>query len=387
MDLAALRAQFPVLERVAYLNTGSVGPLARAAAEAAQADLRLQLEQGRGGKAHFEHAAALADRLRARIAGLLGCDPWEVALTGATTDGVNAVLAGLDLRPGDEIVTSDEEHPGLLAPLALARDRHGVELRTVPFASLAEAVSASTRLVACSHVSWITGRVADVEALAAAPAPVLLDGAQGLGAIPVDVRALGCEYYAASGQKWLCGPIGGGYLYVRESAIDGLRPAWPGYGTIADPARPLASAPAAGAARFDTGFAPSHRSAWALAALDVLERAGLDALQRRAATLATRLAEQLAAAGATVAPRGSPASGAEPGGDAAGAEAGDGAAGSTLVAWEAADPAAEAARLLAAGLLVRNLPGTPYVRASVGGWTSEDEIERLVAVATSRSSR
>jgi selenocysteine lyase/cysteine desulfurase len=239
MDLAALRAQFPVLERVAYLNTGSVGPLAEAAADAASADLRLQLAEGRAGIAHFEHAGALADRLRARVSGLFGCDPWEVALNGATTDGVNAVLSGLDLAPGDEIVTSDEEHPGLLAPLASVRDRRGVEIRVVPLDVIADAVGPRTRLIACSHVSWVSGRVVDVEALAAASAPVLLDGAQGLGAVPVDVRALGCEYYAASGQKWLCGPVGSGYLYVRENAIDGLSPAWPGYGTLSDTQRPL----------------------------------------------------------------------------------------------------------------------------------------------------
>ncbi len=365
MDVAALRAQFPVLERIAYLNTGSVGPLARTAADAANADLRLQLDQGRGGKAHFEHAQALADRLRLRIARLMGCDPWEVTLTGATTDGVNTVLGGLDLEPGDEIVTSDEEHPGLLAPLASARERRGIEIRVVPFDAVADAVGPRTRLVACSHVSWVSGRVVDVGALAAASAPVLLDGAQGLGAMPVDVRELGCEYYAASGQKWLCGPIGSGYLYVRENAIDGLHPAWPGYGTLSDTQRPLDLPLADGATRFDNGFAPSHRSAWSLAALDVLEAAGLDAVQERAAALADSLARRLATAGLTVAPRGR----------------------STLVSWETSDPKAEATRLLDAGLLVRDLPGTSYVRASIGGWAADDEIDRLVAVATSTSSR
>lgn len=363
MDLAALRSQLPVLERVAYLNTGSVGPLARAAAEAAERDLELQLEDGRGGRAHFEHAKALAGRLRARMAGLIGCDPWELALTGATTDGVNAVLSGLDLEPGDEIVTSDEEHPGLLAPLAALRDRRGIEIRVVAFADVADAVGPRTRLVACSHVSWLSGRVADTEALAVCAAPVLLDGAQGLGAVPVDVHALGCEYYAASGQKWLCGPVGSGYLYVRESAIEALRPAWPGYDSLSDTLRPLDLPLADGAARFDSGSAPSHRSAWSLAALDVLAAAGIEAVQERAATLAASLAEDLADAGLVVAPRGR----------------------STLVSWEAGDPPAEAARLLAAGLLVRDLPGTPYVRASVGGWTSDEELRRLVAAATSTS--
>lgn len=360
MDVAALRAQMPVLERVAYLNTGSVGPMPRAALEAAEAELRRSLEEGRGGRAQFERAIDLASRLRARVAGILGADPWEVALTGATTDGVNAVLGGLGLRAGDEIVTSDEEHPGLLAPLAAARERHGVELRVAPFDLVADAVGPRTRLVACSHVSWISGRVADTAALAACDAPVLLDGAQGLGAVPVDVRALGCDYYAASGQKWLCGPIGSGYLYVREELIDALSPAWPGYGTLSDPVRALELPLAAGAARFDTGLPPSDRSAWALAALDVLELTGLDELCGHAADLADRLARLLADGGVAVAPRGR----------------------STLVSWAAADPSAEVGHLLDAGVLVRDLPGTPYVRASVGGWTTAAELDRLVEAAT-----
>lgn len=363
MDVDALRAELPVLERVAYLNTGSVGPMPRAALEAAEAELRRSLEQGRGGRAQFEHAIDLASRLRARIAGVLGADPWEVALTGATTDGVNTVLGGLGLRPGDEVVTSDEEHPGLLAPLGAARERHGIEVRVAPFDLVADAVGPRTRLVACSHVSWISGRVVDTAALAACDAPVLLDGAQGLGALAVDVRALGCDYYAASGQKWLCGPIGSGYLYVREELVEGLSPSWPGYGTVSDPTRALELPLVAGAARFDTGLPPSDRSAWALAALDVLERSGLDGLHRHATELAERLADLLADGGVAVAPRGP----------------------STLVSWEADDPQAEVGRLLDAGLLVRDLPGTRYVRASVGGWTSAAELDRLVEAATPRS--
>jgi L-cysteine/cystine lyase len=364
MDVAALRAQFPVMERLAYLNAGSVGPMPQAAETAVAAELRRALELGRGGKAYFEHALGLADRLRGRVAGVMGCDPWEVALTGATTDGVNAVLSGLGLARGDEILTTDEEHPGLLAPLGLARVRHGVEVRVAPFDRIAEAVGPRTRLVACSHVSWVTGKVVDTAALAACETPVLLDGAQGIGAVPLDMHALGCEYYAASGQKWLCGPIGSGYLYVREDLVENLSPAWPGYGTLTDTLRALDLPLVAGAARFDGGFAPAERSAWALAALDVLADTGHSDVQQRAATSAARLASALVEAGATVAPRGA----------------------STLVSWEAANPAAESARLLDAGFLVRDLPGTPYVRASVGGWTSDEELARLAEAATSTSS-
>ncbi|HEX2160355.1 MAG TPA: aminotransferase class V-fold PLP-dependent enzyme [Thermoleophilaceae bacterium] len=363
MDLAMLRAQFPVLERLAYLNAGSVGPAARSAVGAAEVDMQRQLEEGRGARVQFDHAAEQGDRLRARVAALLGADPWELALTGATTDGVNAVLAGLDLEPGDEILTSDEEHPGILAPLGLVVERRGVKVRTAPFDAIADHVGPQTRLIACSHVSWISGRVVDGEALATAPVPVLLDGAQAAGAIPVDVHELGCEYYAASGQKWLCGPVGSGYLYVREDAIEALSPMSPSYGTLADPLRALELPLVPGAARFDGGFPVTHQTAWALGALDVLENAGIDAVQARAAELAATLTERLAERGVAVAERGP----------------------STLVSWEAADPQAEVGRLLDAGLLVRNLPGTPYVRASVGGWTSDEEIERLVAAVTSTS--
>ncbi len=359
----ALRSTFPVLERVAYLNTGSVGPVPRVAGDAALAEIRAQVEEGRAAKHQFERLVELGTQVRGRIAALAGCSPAEVALTGATTDGVNAVLAGLDLRPGDEVLTSDEEHPGLLAPLGRARKLGGVEVRVVPFEELPGEVRPTTRLVACSHVSWHTGRVADTTALAEAGPPVLLDGAQGLGAVPVDVRALGCDFYAASGQKWLCGPVGSGYLYVSEERIGELMPANPGYGTVEDPLRALDFELCEGAARFDGGLPPSHHSAWALAAIDNLESAGIDTVLTRGPDLAARLAEMLTSGGLSVAPRGR----------------------STLVSWEAADPEAESMRLLERGFVLRHLPGTPYVRASVGAWSEEEELERLVAAATSGS--
>ncbi len=359
---ADLRSAFPVLERVAYLNTGSVGPVPTVAADAARKELDDALENGRGGKAHFGRVIEMGDRVRARVASLMGAAPGEVALTGATTDGVNAVLAGLDLRPGDEVLTSDEEHPGLLAPLASARERRGIKVRVAPFAELADAVTAQTRLVACSHVAWQTGRVVDTEALSGTGAAVLLDGAQGLGAVPVDVGALGCDYYAASGQKWLCGPMGSGYLYVRSERIADLAPAAPGYGTLSDPLRALDLPLREGAARFDGGFPGSHQLAWALAALGLLGDDGM--VQAQAIEGARRLSGLLTDRGLSVAPRGD----------------------STLVSWESSDPEVESARLLAAGYLVRNLPGTPYVRASVGAWTTEEEMAGLAAeAATSRS--
>ena len=355
-EIEAFRSQFPVFERVSYLNAGTEGPVARATAAAVRERVEAEAVAGRCGRGYHDEVLGLAERLRSAYAGLLGCSPSQVALTGSTTDGVNTVIGGLDLRPGDEILTSDEEHPGLLAPLGRARLRHGVTVRTAPFAQLAEAVTSDTRLVACSHVSWVNGQVIDAPALKATGVPVLLDGAQGIGAVPVDVEQLGCAFYAASGQKWLCGPEGSGCLYVRSDCLDDLLIPWPGYGSLSDAQRALELPPADGAARFDHGFPAGVRSVYALASLAVLERAGWEWVHTRAATLADMLAQQLADRGLEVRPRGH----------------------STLVSWRVDDAPGEVQRLAEQGIVVRSIPAVGLVRASVGAWTAEYELERLV---------
>ena len=341
------------------MNAGTEGPVPRRAADAAQLRIDYEVEHGRSGHAYMDLVMELASQLREGYAGVLGCTPIEVALTGSTTDGVNTVLAALELQPEDEILTSDEEHPGLLAPLGRARRRYGVSIRVVPFAELPTAVSESTRLVACSHVSWVGGRVMDTAALAATGVPFLLDGAQGLGAVPVDVRELGCHFYAASGQKWLCGPEGSGALFVREDYLDELVVPWPGYGSLADPAQALDLGPAEGAARFDHGFPVGVRTAWALASLELLGEAGWSWIHERAASLAESLAERLAAAGVGVEPRGR----------------------STLVSWRAEDPPAEVERLAGERIVVRSINEFGLLRASVGAWSTEEELDRLVELA------
>ncbi|MGI8430531.1 MAG: aminotransferase class V-fold PLP-dependent enzyme [Solirubrobacteraceae bacterium] len=355
-DPQSFRSQFPVFEHAAYLNAGTEGPVPRRAAEAVHRRVDLETTEGRCGGVYFQGVMELAAGLRAGYARVLNCEPAEVALTGSTTDGVNTVISGLDLRPGEEILTSDEEHPGLLAPLARARRRHGVRVRVVPFTEIAGEASSATRLIACSHVSWVSGRVVDAGALAATGVPVLLDAAQAVGAVPVDVRALGCDFYSGSGQKWLCGPEGSGCLYVRRDRIEELLVPWPGYGSLSDPAAPLELAPLEGVARFDHGFPAGLRGAWALAALEVLGEAGWDWVHERAASLAASLAVSLAERGLEVGPRGR----------------------STLVSWKATDPQLEVERLAAEGFIVRSIPAFGLVRASVGAWSSEEELDGLV---------
>jgi L-cysteine/cystine lyase len=311
-------------------------------------ELHRELSEGRA-TAHFERRAELSAQLRGAYASALGVDAGEVALTTCTSEGMAQVIGGLDLSRGDQIVTSDEEHPGLLGALAAARELRGVEVREVPFAELANGVGPRTRLLACSHVGWVSGSLAPAE-LAELDIPVLLDGAQGVGAVPVDVRALGCDAYAGAGQKWLCGPDGTGLLWVSPQLRERISVSRRGYANLGDPGAGL------DARRFDTMSMNAETTACALAAITVLESSGWDAVYEQARSLAARLAELLAEHGREVAPRGE----------------------STLVSFHSPDPVGERELLAERGVIVRNIPDRPWLRASVGAWNDENDLARLI---------
>ncbi len=356
MDFEQLRQEFPVLDGRAYLNTGTNGPVAARCAAAATEQLSRELNGGRSGPEYRARLTELETDLRNRLAALLGASPGEIALTRSTTDGVETVLRGFRFERGDEILTSDQEHAGLLGPLAGARVRHGVEIVRAPFEHIAEHVGPRTRLIAVSHVSWVTGKVAAVEKLAATDPPLLLDGAQGLGAIPVDVRGLGCDFYAGSGQKWLCGPSASGVLYVEQPWVERLGVPGPRYATLDERADPLNIVARPAAARFDAGEMPGPTLAWLNTSLDLLARTGWERIHERAVAGTAALRERLAAKVETV-----------PGGP------------TTLVSFAVAgDPSLHARRLDEAGVVVRSVPGRPWLRASFGAWNHDADVERLV---------
>jgi L-cysteine/cystine lyase len=354
VDAAKFRAQFPVCEKLAYLNAGTCGPLPGPAVGVATQVLEECARSGRAGM-YYEQSKALAAQRRAAYAALLNAEAQDVALTTCTSEGIVRVLAGLNLEPGDEILTADGEHPGLYGPLSALRAQRGIVVRSVPLREIAGAVSPATRLVACSHVSWIDGSLApDMNAV---DVPVLLDGAQGAGAVAVDVATLGCDFYAASGQKWLCGPVGTGLLWVSPAWTERLLATAPTYVNLDDASLGLDAVPAAGAARYDAASMSLEAAVTAATAFVILASTGWEELQERAATLAASLAIQLAESGREVAARDR----------------------TTLVSWADDDPPATKDRLAAAGIVIRDLPGTGLLRASVGAWNDESDLERLLA--------
>jgi L-cysteine/cystine lyase len=355
MTFEEVRAGFPVLERLAYLNAGTFGPLAQATTDAVQAELQTALLNGRCGAEYFERALRLRGELRATLAAFVGAEVDQVALTASTTDGCNLVVRGLRLASGDEIVTTDAEHFGLLGPLGVS----GARVVVVPpdAERIAAAVTPQTKLLALSQVLWTTGETLPVAELrAACGVPVLADGAQPVGAIPVSLE--GVDFLTISGQKWLCGPDATGALVVADP--DALSITSPSYFAQAGYNDDGSFEPRPGAQRFDPNWWPvgavsglltsiRARPAWAFA---------------RAAELADRCRGLLAPHAEVVTPE----------------------AHATLVAFrpDGEEPSAVVTRLERAGVIVREIPKTGLVRVSVGYWTSDDDLDRLVAALVAR---
>ena len=354
MTFAEARAAFPVLARFAYLNAGTTGPLAHVTVAAVADRAAHDAESGRSGAEYLRGVRDLRERVRGKLAALVGVAPGHVALTSSTTEACRVVLSGLRLQPADEVVTTDSEHFGLTGALhacgarvrlARVRDRPAAEA----FAAILGEVTPRTRLIAAQHVSWMTGHVLPLAELKEATGvPVLADGAQAAGAIPVAASRF--DFYTVSAHKWLCAPDATGALVVADP--EALPVALPSYFSQERHEPDGRFVPRPGAARFDPGWLPSPSLAGLEAALDFHPEWRFE----RAATMAARCRELLAERVEVVT---------EP-------EHG------TIVSFRAADAAEKAARAHERGVVVRDIPGTDFVRVSCGYWTSDDDLERLV---------
>jgi selenocysteine lyase/cysteine desulfurase len=210
-----------------YFQTGSLGPTPRPVIERTLALWReLELDPVHFGYGPHEHAM---DDVRAKAAAFLGCKTEELVLTNCTTEGMNWIAQGLTLVAGDRILTTDQEHPGgrvcwdyvvrrfgvILDIVPIRPDQHDAQSITDAFASR---ITPQTRVLSFSHLLSSTGLrmpVAELSALARSRGCLaVVDGAQAVGGVAVNVKALGCHAYATSGHKWLLGPKGTGLLYL-----------------------------------------------------------------------------------------------------------------------------------------------------------------------------
>jgi L-cysteine/cystine lyase len=353
-----------------YLNTGSSGPTPYYVIQAMQeADDFCSGPAYLEGVGLFYRQAEYASRAREAAARLIGAGPDDVALTQNTTHGMNLGVASINWREGDEAVSVTTEHPGCLAPLHNLKRRYGVKVNLVGPPVTPEKIESfltpKTRLVALSHVDWTSGEVLPLREICDLARdrgiPTLVDGAQSVGNIEVDVPATGADMYAFTGHKWVLGPEGMGAFYVRPGVP--VHSPNVGYMSLTDPTdfdangnyelRPDAR-------RFEAStMSPALASGFAAAVKAVCERGGdgFAEIRHRADFLIDLLAQLPRATVRSPRP-----------------------ARSGLVSFEVEGvaPGEVAKRLLERRFVLRHIPGPkPYIRASTHLFNTEGELEAL----------
>ncbi len=379
LTLSEIRAQLPAVQHVAYFNAGTNGPLPQVVSDTMAAAAQQELHEGRATFASFMSLMEHAARLRQNLAALLHVPTTSLALMHNTSEGMNVALWGMRWQPGDEVITTSLEHPGLISPLAILRQRAGITVRFVDvgygerdrlLAGIRRAFTRRTRLVALSHVSYSSGALFPLEEIIDLArqheAWVLVDGAQTVGAIPLDLTALDVDFYAGPGQKWLCGPDSTGMLYVHPDRLDDLLPTFGSYTVQASHDDQGWFLPAPGAQRFES-------LAWYRPAVPGFDAAvtwlqhevGMERIFDRIAMLANLLCEHLAdLPDITVL---------TPPGQRAGLVNFD------VHGWSPQAQAGLTMALLEQGSLVRSIPHHPYcLRAATGFYNTEDEVLGLV---------
>jgi len=366
------RQEFAVTERYAYFDHASVGPTPRRAVEAVTRSL-----EGQASRGSLDHPALhqLADETRAEYAAFIGARPDSVAHVSNTSVAISLIARGLDWRAGDEVVVPDIDFPSAVLPWKIL-ERHGVAVRTLPcpdgrvdVARLIEMIGARTRVVCVSWVQFSSGHRLDLARLGEAcrrkDVFLVVDGAQGVGALRMDVSALPVDALVTHGYKWLLGPQGVGWLYMSDAltAATELSAAGIRSMTPRESYFDHAYVPRTDAARFETGILNFHGIAGARASLGLLREVGIANIEARVTALSARLAAGLLAAGCEVkggADRSEFRSGIlamrPPGGDARGCQA----------------------RLLDAGVVTSLREG--WVRISPHFYNTEDEVNQLLAL-------
>ena len=238
IDWASFRARFPVTDSLVYLNTGWSGPSSRDVVAAIAARVHREAFGGPTTPDVRHEKALLVHQARSALASLIGATADEVALLSTTTEGVNIVVRGLGLAPGDEVLTSNLEHSSVMVPCYEMRRQAGVDVAVVrssaeePLDELAQlfeqAIGPETRLVVISQISYNRGTRLPVERIIrtahAQGALVLLDAAQSVAQIEIDVHALDVDFYAFPAHKYVLGPDGVGALYIRPELVERVQP-------------------------------------------------------------------------------------------------------------------------------------------------------------------
>ena len=238
--LPELKAKFPSAAGTIHFDHASVGPISTLVRDSMR-----QVVDDYCALGYLNSWRDDIERVRARVALLVGSAPGNIAFTQNTSTGLSITATGIDWRPGDHVVLAEREFPSNYYPWLNLAPR-GVELRTVPAPdghatpdALAGAVDARTRAVTVSAVQFSNGHRYDLDAIGATcrehDAPFVVDGTQSVGALTIDVARSGVDVLAVSSHKWMLGPAGVGFVHVSDRALERIRPDIVGWLSVEQP--------------------------------------------------------------------------------------------------------------------------------------------------------
>jgi len=299
-----IRSDFPVTREMTYLDTAYDSPYPLPVLRQAQAFLEARTNGTAGRTSDW---ADVMDQSRRLIAELINAKPAEISITTNTTEGTNVVATSLRLEPGDNVVWDDLDYPSNIVVWLNQERARGVENRVVEnkggmlhLADFERVVDTKTKVISISHVSDRNGYVHDLRALAdlahAHGAYIHVDGSQAVGAIQVDVKSAGIDFLTCGAYKWLLGPIGLAFFYVREELLPVLEPVFGGWRQVKEwqpyPPYPLRLYPRefySSARKFE--YATVHfQGVFELkAALDYIRGIGMDKIEEQVLRLSSRL--------------------------------------------------------------------------------------------------
>ena len=301
---ASVRADFPSVAMETYVNSAAMHPLGTFAANAVNSVMQFRMHGAGDGRADF--GAAKQEELKKKYGALINAKPSEIAYTANTSDGENIVVMGLDLAKRGGNVVIDELHFTTSLYMYKELEKKGVELRIVKHRNWAidpkdmdKAIDKNTRLVSLALVSNVNGFMHDAKAVSTIAhsrgAQVFADIIQAVGAVPLDVKALGIDFASAGTYKWLMGERGIGFLYVREDLQGTVLPTTRyGHRQVANFNRAeLTWEPLPGAARYETGGIPVLLAACVDAGIDYVNKLGIANIRTHARQLTDRLQKEL----------------------------------------------------------------------------------------------
>jgi cysteine desulfurase / selenocysteine lyase len=293
-----VRTQFPLTDERAYLNTGGLGASPYAVIDAVKAKMD-ELEK----VAETGHSDELWKEVKTAAAQLFGCDSTELAFTRNATEGINIVCNGLPLKRGDEMITTTHEHVGNTVPWLALMKREGIVVKLFEPSTVSaqenldrieKLLTKKTRLISVPHATTTTGQVLPIKSLAVLAKTkgiwLFVDGAQTAGMFPFNLHELGCDAYATSGHKWMLGPKETGLLYVRKEMLDTIQPKFTGAYSAGefDLAKgTLDFVPTA--QRYEYGTVSIPLRVGLGAAIDFLQKIGMENIWKRDQSLSTRL--------------------------------------------------------------------------------------------------